>query len=203
LICPVCTTNNKGSAQTSYCEQCGTDLQLHYLLDKVRGKCNMKDEKDTMNPSKQSITSKWMMTVHVLPYLIMIMLIVSVLFVSYFFVIGSKSSEAYHAALSAKLSKMQLAQMTDMDDTIREELSLIVDQRNKNKVLQNKLEKLNAQLSTIRQNQRTYSDFTQEVRKHALEDQVEMLKLEVLKLKNNITLMSIDNHSAKKQYKYE
>ena len=141
MICPVCKTNNTKDQEAEGRVQCGSDLKVHRLLLAVREEIQMNNEEPSLEQAAQKKLSSILIIVQIIPSILFLICTVFGIFVGMQFLIFLKHTEFRDISRSAK-SEMGIEQLQQMSSIIKQELNLIIDQRQENQVLQAKVQEL-------------------------------------------------------------
>jgi hypothetical protein len=161
LICPACKTNNTKEGARS-CVQCGSDLHVHRLLQRINKDIEMNDE--TINPVPKEKTSTFSIVSKTAPSIILLLCAVFVIFVGMRFLTFLESETSRRVFVADKWSQAGFEQLQQMNLTVKQQLDLILEQHRENGVMQtkvleltdivqkNKIEALNLILDQYREN---------------------------------------------------
>lgn len=148
MICPVCKTNNALNAKntnTEFCVQCGADIYVHHLLREVQKDLKMKDEitkTEQQMPSKK--TSGLFIALDSASSIVLIIVTVFALAAGFHFLTFLNHREYQRVSNSHQWSETGFEQLQEMNNTIKEELDLIMSEHKENQVLREKLAAINA-----------------------------------------------------------
>ena len=141
MICPVCKTNNTKDQEDEGCVQCGSDLKVHRLLLAVREEIQMNNEEPSLEQAAPKKLSSILIIVQIIPSILFLICTVFGIFVGMQFLTFLKHAEFRDISRSAK-SEIGIEQLQQMSSIIKQELNLIIDQRQENQVLQAKVQEL-------------------------------------------------------------
>lgn len=137
MICPACKTNNAENQQVEFCVQCGSDMQVHRLLQTVHKELEMQSSSTTKASTLLAI-------LHTTPAVMLIICATFGIFVGLQFLTFLERTESRYLVKTAKFPDRELAQLQQMNTIIKQELDLIMEQNKDNKMLQAKIAELTA-----------------------------------------------------------
>ena len=140
MICPACQTSTLQNQNLEQCVQCGTDIHLHRLLYAVKEKINMKDEIIAQHQYAPQKISKLLLISQVMPSILLLICALFGIFIGFHFLSWLNQAESHKASVATQWSETGLEQLQQMTSTIKQELELIIDQRQENLALQKKLQ---------------------------------------------------------------
>jgi len=169
VICPACQTNNAHHPEATACTQCGSDLYVHHLLQKIREEVQMQANVTVSSPNtvsamhvaaapsavteevssmktttpSSSQTSRIDMIFQLLPTLFFLTCAVFGMFVGMRLLTFIEQETSQRTTLSNKWSEVGFEQLQQMNTTIKQELDLILDLRHENQMLIAKINELN------------------------------------------------------------
>ena len=142
MICPVCQTNNDKAAKaadTEPCMQCGSDLAVHRLLLGLR-EVLQRDIKKSASFQKTAFLGLKLL----LPIFVFFLLLCGILgvFAGLRFVTFLDHEASRQMIISDQWAKLNDKQLQQMNILIKEELDLILEQRQENQALREKIQAL-------------------------------------------------------------
>lgn len=152
MICPVCHTKNIRDAHAECCIQCGSDLDVHRLLNIVGEdiQMNHKTTEHDSAPSKQN--SKLFLFSQIIPSILLLILALFGLFIGMRFLDFLDKAERHKVSTSDKWSETGFQQLQLMNTIIKQELDLIIKQNNDNHALRTQMDALILQKSQPKKN---------------------------------------------------
>lgn len=155
MICPACKTNNIKNQNTEHCVQCGADIHMHRLLQKVQEKIQMNNDFIKAEPIVPQKTSSLFVLSQIIPSVLLLICALFGIFVGLRFLSFIDRSESQRSSISTKWSETGFEQLQQMNASIKQELDLILDQRRENLALQEKIQELTKSISVAQNTKET------------------------------------------------
>jgi len=146
LICPACHTKNTSA---EFCVQCGSDLEVHRLLCKVKEDSLMNKEVEQSPSPSPASPFDLSLFFQVIPSLVLLFCTVYGIFVGMRFLNFIDRTESQRVAFTSKFSETGLEQLKNMNNIMKQEFDLILDQRKENQILQAKIQELTTSKNNI------------------------------------------------------
>ena len=134
MICSVCKTNNTKHQEAEACVQCGSDLKVHRLLVAMREGIQMKNEELILEQETPKKLSSIFIIFQIIPSILFLICTVFGIFVGMQFLTSLERAEFRQISRSAKF-EMGFEQLQQMSSIIKQELNLIIEQRQENRKL--------------------------------------------------------------------
>ncbi len=141
MICPACSTNNTKYQDAEFCIQCGSDLKVHRLLLEVSEEIQMKNEELRSEEVAPKKLSSIFIILQIIPSFFFLICMVFGIFVGMKFLTFLEHAGSRDNYRSAK-SEIGVAELQQMSSIIKQELDLIIEQRQENQALQAKIQEL-------------------------------------------------------------
>lgn len=130
--------------------QCGADLGVYRLLDNIREEIVVKDEIKPAETKSSQKGSGFLLTLQAIPAIILLICAVFGIFVGLRFLSFLDRAATQQSNISVKWANTGFEQLQQMNSTIKEELDLIIEQRNEIQSLQAKIQQLNNSESALK-----------------------------------------------------
>lgn len=136
MICPVCKTNNKHQ-DLEFCVQCGSDLNIHRLLSSVTQGLDLQNEELKLAKDTKKLSRVFIVLQIIRSIALLICMVFGVFFgIQFLTFLGHSSDYVY---VSDRFEK-RFEQLQQMNSIIKQQIELIIDQRQENQALQAKLQ---------------------------------------------------------------
>ncbi len=139
MKCPVCDTYNPDT-EKEHCTQCHCDLQVHRLLQQLQEK--LISPTPVAPPYIPQKTSPWQPFFQTALSILLLVCALLGIFVGLRFLSTIDRLESQRTSLSNRWSDAGFEQLEKMNTIIQEELNLILEQRQENLKLQEKIQTL-------------------------------------------------------------
>jgi|GEM_PF-2105972 len=158
MICPVCKKNYHLEQRVTACVQCGTDLEVHHLLESVaqnikHGEITMTKNAETLPTEKRSLYPRFFELLQIMPAILLLGCAALGIYVGLRFLNIVEDVELSHTKTTAQWSESGFEQLRQMTTTIKQELDLIIAQRDENLILQSQVKQLSEQVWTLEKNE--------------------------------------------------
>ena len=125
--------------------QCGSDIQVHRLLQDVHEELEevkMKNEIAATEEKSVKTSSRPFMVFQIIPSILLLICTVFGIFIGIRFLLFLEHAESRRVSISDKWSETGFEQLQQMNATIKQELDLILDQRREIQTLRSQLEEV-------------------------------------------------------------
>lgn len=154
MICPVCKKHYNLEQRVQTCVQCGADLEVHHLLECVaqnikHGERPMTENTHAVPKVKPSIYPRFLELFQIMPAILLLGCAAFGIYVGLRFLNIVERVELPHTKTTTQWSDAGFEQLRQMTATIKQELDLIMAQRDENLTLQNQVKQLSAHVRAL------------------------------------------------------
>jgi len=154
VTCPVCKKHYHPEQRVKTCVQCGADLEVHHLLESVaqtikHGELAMKENANVVPKVKRSLYPGFIELFQIIPAILLLGCATLGIYVGLRFLNIVEQVELSHTKTTDQWSESGFEQLRQMTTTIKQELDLIMAQRDENLILQSHVKQLSEQVLTL------------------------------------------------------
>ena len=141
MKCPVCHTQNLDN-EKEHCTQCNSDLHVHRLLQQLQEKLISPTLPPVVPQYVLQKSSPWQLFFQIVPSILLLACALLGIFAGLRFLSTMDRMESHRTSLSNRWSETGFEQLEKMNTIIQQELNLILEQRQENVKLQEKIQTL-------------------------------------------------------------